>query len=71
MPGTNERRKNMYSEISIEQRAHDLAVQAVIMNYQLKGESIDSKNAFDFVSEYRNLLSSFLSPLEEGKTDLR
>ena len=61
----------MYNEISIEQRAHDLAVQAAILNYQLKGKPIDSKNAFEFVMEYRSLLTSFLMPLEEGKTDLR
>lgn len=61
----------MYNDIDIEQRAHDLAMQAVIMNYQLKGEAINSNNAFDFVLEYRNLLQYFLGPLQEGQTDLR
>ncbi|MDE5779163.1 MAG: hypothetical protein K2I10_11745 [Lachnospiraceae bacterium] len=61
----------MYDEISIEQRAHDLAVQATILNYQLKGQSIDSANASDFVFEYRSLLSHFLGPVEEGASDLR
>lgn len=28
----------MYKDISVEQRTHDLAVQAVIHNYQLRGE---------------------------------
>lgn len=61
----------MYNDIAIEQRAHDLAMQAVIMNYHLKGEAINSNNAFDFVLEYRNLLQYFLGPLQEGQTDLR
>ncbi len=61
----------MYSDISIEQRAHDLAVQATILNYQLKGQPIDSNNAFDFVCEYRGLLSCFLAPVKEGASDLR
>ena len=61
----------MYNEISIEQRAHDLAVQAVIANYRLKGKAISSSNAMDFISEYRSLLISFLNPLKEGETDLR
>lgn len=61
----------MYSDIPTEQRAHDLAVQAVVMNYQLRGEPITSKNSFDFVLEYRNLLSQFIGSVDEGKTDLR
>lgn len=61
----------MYNEISVEQRAHDLAIQAVIHNYQLKNEPITSDNAMDYVAEYRSLLTSFLGPVEEGKSDLR
>lgn len=61
----------MYNDISVEQRAHDLAVQAAILNYQLKGEMINSNNAFDFVCEYRSLLSFFLGSVEEGMRDLR
>lgn len=61
----------MYNDISVEQRAHDLAVQAAILNYQLKGEMINSNNALDFVCEYRSLFSSFLGSVEEGMSDLR
>lgn len=61
----------MYNDISAEQRAHDLAVQAAILNYQLKGEMINSNNVLDFVCEYRSLLSSFLGPVKEGMSDLR
>lgn len=47
----------MYNDIGIEQRAHDLAVQAVILNYQIRGERITEDNAFEFATEYRSLLN--------------
>ena len=37
----------MYDDIDIEQRAHDLAVQATIHNYQLDGAKITNENAFE------------------------
>ena len=59
----------MYSDISIEQRAHDLALQATILQYQQKGIIIDEKNAFEYAIAYRHLLSEVRRSLEEGETD--
>lgn len=61
----------MYDDISIEQRAHDLALQATILQYQQKGITIDEKNAFDYAIVYRRILSKVRRSLEEGRTDLR
>lgn len=60
----------MYNDIGIEQRAHDLAVQAVILNYQIRGERITEDNAFEFATEYRSLLKPIRNSISEGLTDL-
>ena len=60
----------MYKEISVEQRTHDLAVQAVIHNYQLRGESVTEENAFEFAIEYRRLLKGIRDSVSEGQSDL-
>lgn len=60
----------MYSDVSIEQRAHDLALQATILQYQQKGIIIDEKNAFEYVIAYRRILPEVRRSLQEGQTDL-
>ncbi|MEF2693494.1 MAG: hypothetical protein U0O03_01470 [Blautia wexlerae] len=60
----------MYKDISVEQRTHDLAVQAVIHNYQLRGEKITEINAFEFAVEYRSLLKEIRNSISEGLSDL-
>ena len=60
----------MYKDISVEQRTHHLAVQAVIHNYQLLGKEITEGNAFEFAVEYRSLLKQIRNSISEGLSDL-
>lgn len=61
----------MYNEISIEQRTHDLAVQATILYYQQCGIKIDEDNAFEYGIKYRSLLKQIRNSISEGQTDLK
>lgn len=61
----------MYDDIAIEQRVHDLAVQATIHNYKLAGTEITAGNAFEFAVMYRNLLREIRRSIEEGRSDLQ
>lgn len=61
----------MYDDIDIEQRAHDLAVQATIHNYQLDGAKITNENAFEFAIMYRSLLKEIRGSIVEGRSDLQ
>lgn len=61
----------MYNDISVEQRAHDLAVAATILYYQQKQISIDESNAFEYGIKYRSLLKQIRNSMEEGKTDMQ
>lgn len=60
----------MYKDLSVEQRAHDLAVQATILNYQMRGERVTEDNAFEFAIEYRRLLKPIRDSISEGLSDL-
>lgn len=61
----------MYDEISVEQRTHDLALQATILYFQQNGIQINESNAWDYAMKYRSLLSPIRHCIEEGRTDLR
>lgn len=61
----------MYDDIIIEQRVHDLAVQATISYFQQHNISIDESSAWDYATKYRSLLSPIRRCLEEGRSDLR
>ena len=61
----------MYKDISIEQCAHDLAIQAAIHDYQLRGEAITENNAFEFAILYRRLLKKIRDSVSEGQSDLQ
>lgn len=61
----------MYDDIAIEQRVHDLAVQATIHNYKLAGVKITERNAFEFAVMYRSLLREIRRSIEEGRSDLQ
>lgn len=61
----------MYSDISAEQRAHDLAVQATILYYQQCGIKIDETNAFEYGCKYRSILKQIRNSIEEGISDLQ
>lgn len=63
--------KCMYDDIAIEQRVHDLAVQATIHNYKLAGVKITERNAFEFAVMYRSLLREIRRSIEEGRSDLQ
>lgn len=61
----------MYKEISEEQRAHDLAVQATVLHYQKNNLPLTSESDyFEFGCVYRAALKSIRSSIEEGASDL-
>lgn len=60
----------MYDDISVEQRAHDLALIATENHLRLTGEDIDEKNAFEYAIYYRSILRNIRRSIEEGRTDL-
>ena len=61
----------MYSDISVEQRAHDLALQATILIYQRKNLPLSSAtDYFEFGCQYRAALRAILPSIKEGATDL-
>ena len=59
----------MYDDLSVEQRTHDLALQATILHYQQHGISVNESNIWDFVLTYRSLLKPIRDCVEEGRTD--
>lgn len=61
----------MYDSINVEQRTHDLALQATILYFQQNGFQITESNAWDYVMKYRSLLKPIRACIEEGRTDLR
>ena len=61
----------MYSDISIEQRTHDLAIAATLLYYQQIGIAIDENNAFEYGIKYRSLLKNIRKSIEEGTSDLQ
>ena len=66
-----ERRILMYDEISIEQRAHDLAVQATLLIYQRENLPLSSEtNFYEFGCQYRSALAQIRKSISEGKSDL-
>lgn len=60
----------MYDEISVEQRTHDLALQATILYFQQEGIEVNESNAWDYAMKYRSLLKPIRRCIEEGRTDL-
>ncbi|MGE9943175.1 hypothetical protein ACQRBH_16630 [Bariatricus sp. SGI.161] len=61
----------MYSDISIEQRAHDLALQATLLIYQRKNLPLSSESDyFNFGCQYRAALKAIRPSIKEGATDL-
>lgn len=61
----------MYDDVSVEQRTHDLALQATILYFQQNGIQINESTAWDYVMKYRSLLKPIRDCVEEGLTDLR
>lgn len=62
----------MYNDISVEQRAHDLAVQATLLVYQRKNLPLSSEtDFFEFGCQYRSALRLIRSSIEEGVSDLK
>lgn len=61
----------MYDDISIEQRVHDLAVQATILYFQQNNIEINESNAFEYACKYRSLLNPIRCSIKEGRTDLQ
>ncbi len=64
----------MYSEISIEQRAHDLAVQATVLYYQQKNIFLDTDDAtcsFEFGTTYRCFLADIRKSITKDIENLR
>lgn len=61
----------MFKDVSVEQRTHDLALQATILYYQQHDISVDESNAWDFVMKYRSLLKPIRNCVEEARTDLQ
>lgn len=61
----------MYDDVSVEQRTHDLALQATILYFQQHDISVDESNALDFGMKYRSLLRPIRNCIEEGRTDLQ
>ena len=61
----------MYDDVNIEQRVHDLAVQATVLYFQQNNISVDESNAWDYVMKYRSLLRPIRKCVEEGRSDLR
>lgn len=61
----------MYDEISIEQRAHDLAVQATLLIYQRDNLPLSSETDFyEFGYQYRSALAQIRKSISEGNSDL-
>ena len=64
-------KNTVYNDISNEQRAHDLAVQATLLIYQRKNLPLSSESDFfEFGCQYRSALKKIRSSIEEGATDL-
>ena len=62
----------MYDDISIEQRAHDLALQATLLIYQRKNLPLSSEtDFFEFGCQYRSALRQIRPSIEEGASDLK
>lgn len=61
----------MYDDISVEQRAHDLALSATILVYQRKNLPLSSEtDFFEFGCAYRSALTTIRRSIEEGASDL-
>lgn len=61
----------MYDDISIEQRAHDLAIQATLLIYQRKNLPLSSaSDFFEFGCQYRSVLVHIRKSIAEGVSDL-
>lgn len=58
----------MYGDFPDEQRAHDLALQACLINHILSKKPIE--NDFEFAIEYRDHLREVRRGIEEGQSDL-
>lgn len=62
----------MYNDISAEQRAHDLAIQATLLIYQRKNLPLSSEtDFFEFACQYRSALKAILPSIKDDSTDLR
>ena len=57
----------MYKDISDEQRAHDLAIQACLINHILDNKRVE--NDFEFGIEYRDHLRNLRDTIKEGHSD--
>lgn len=61
----------MCNNISVEQRAHDLAVQATALIYQRENKPLSSPtDFFEFGIQYREALRLIRRSIEEGCSDL-
>lgn len=61
----------MCYDVSVEQRTHDLALQATVLYFQQNGIQINESTVWDYVMKYRSLLKPIRDCVEEGRTDLR
>lgn len=61
----------MYNEISDEQRAHDLAVQATLLIYQRNSLPLaTATDFFEFGIQYRTALAQIRKSIAEGHSDI-
>ena len=61
----------MYTDISIEQRSHDLALQITTLIYQRDNLPLEkSADYFEFACTYRSVLKAVRDSISEGCSDL-